>query len=342
MDCALLSTQFRGWQRKAVAAEVVWPSVFAFALTFALLSTAREKVPFPILMLDRFFPGWGWLEIAGLAFYAAWLVPKMLDPIGARIWRPRIWYLFTAVFFCQLLLGLLGFDAFLMTGKLHLPVPAMIVAGPIFRGEGFFMLILFFSTVALVGPAWCSHLCYVGAWDEAASRLRERRQPMPKARPIMRLTIALLVIGTTILLRIAGVPSSMAFIIALGFGLLGVAIMMLWSSHSGQRAHCIAFCPMGLIANLIGKINPFRIRIGPDCTQCRACERACRCDALDPVAIAQRRPKLSCTLCGDCVAACRHGQISHRFPGLRAERARGLFYGLVVSLHAVFLGVARI
>jgi ferredoxin len=318
------------------------PAASAFILTGIFLALAHLNTPFPILMLDRFFQGWAWLEIAGLAVYAAWLVPKMLDPVKARIWRPRIWYLFTFVFFGQLVLGLLGFEQFLMTGKLHLPVPALIAAGPIYRGEGFFMLILFFSTVVLVGPAWCSHLCYVGSWDEAASRATKKRQPMPKARPIIRVMIALLVIATAILLRIAGVPSGIAFFAALGFGLLGVLIMLLCSRRLGQRAHCTTFCPMGLIANLVGKINPFRIKIGPDCTECRACERACRCDALDLLAIRAKRPNLSCTLCGDCVAACRHGQIEYRFLWLRPEQARTLFYVLVVSLHAVFLGVARI
>ncbi len=300
------------------------------------------KEPFPILMLDRFFPGWAWLEIAGLATYAAWLMPKMLNPASAKIWRPRIWYLFTIVFFGQLALGLLGFEQFLMTGKLHLPVPAMIAAGPIYRGEGFFMLVLFLSTVVLVGPAWCSHLCYVGSWDEAASHHAGKRRPMPKARPVLRWIITLLVIGSAIGLRLTGLPSSLAFFLALGFGLVGVAIMLLWSRHWGQRAHCTTYCPMGLIANLIGKINPFRIRIGPDCTECRACIRACRCDALDLAAIQNKQPKLSCTLCGDCISACRHGQIGYRFLWLRPEQARVLFYVLVITLHATFLGIARI
>ena len=54
-------------------------------------------------------------------------------------------------------------------GEMHLPVPALILAGPLYRGEGFFMLFLFLSTVLIVGPAWCSWLCYVGAWDNVSS-----------------------------------------------------------------------------------------------------------------------------------------------------------------------------
>ncbi|HDJ22855.1 MAG TPA: 4Fe-4S binding protein [Candidatus Aminicenantes bacterium] len=67
---------------------------------------------------------------------------------------------------------------FLMTGKLHLPVPALILAGPIYRGTLSFMLILFLVTIVLVGPAWCSHLCYVGAWDDIACRRKRRLVPL--------------------------------------------------------------------------------------------------------------------------------------------------------------------
>ena len=51
-----------------------------------------------------------------------------------------------------------------MTGKLHLPVPALIVAGPVYRGSVGFMLILFLCTILLVGPAWCSHLALHAAF----------------------------------------------------------------------------------------------------------------------------------------------------------------------------------
>ena len=34
------------------------------------------------------------------------------------------------------------------------PIPAMILAGPLYRGEGFFMPLLFLSTIFFVGPAW--------------------------------------------------------------------------------------------------------------------------------------------------------------------------------------------
>ena len=43
----------------------------AFALAAVRLGAPREAVRFPILRVDRFYPGWGWLEILALAAYAA-------------------------------------------------------------------------------------------------------------------------------------------------------------------------------------------------------------------------------------------------------------------------------
>jgi hypothetical protein len=157
-------------------------SAITFLLTALLLNIVQIKAGNPLILLERFFPTMGWIEIFALAFYARWIVEKMLDPFQSAQWRSRIWLFFSIVFFSQIIFGLIGFEKFLMTGKLHIPVPAMIVAGPLFRGERFFMPILFVSTVLLVGPAWCSHLCYIGAWDNLASRSREVSRDFFKGR----------------------------------------------------------------------------------------------------------------------------------------------------------------
>ena len=48
------------------------------------------------------------------------------------------------------------------------------------RGGGLFMAILFSASVLLVGPAWCSWLCYIGAWDDRVARLRHHLVPGEK------------------------------------------------------------------------------------------------------------------------------------------------------------------
>ena len=72
------------------------------------LAVARAKVSFPILLADRFFPGWGWLEIAFLAVYAQWVGGMMLASRGHRRIRPRIWLLFSGVFLDSLFSALPG------------------------------------------------------------------------------------------------------------------------------------------------------------------------------------------------------------------------------------------
>jgi heterodisulfide reductase subunit A-like polyferredoxin len=99
---------------------------------------------------------------------------------------------------------------------------------------------------------------------------------------------------------------------------------------------------MGLLANIFGKINPWRIRIGSGCCQCGICTRVCRYGALAAEDIMTGRAGLSCSLCGDCLAGCPHGQLYYRFPGLSHEAARSAFIVVVVALHAIFLGVARL
>ncbi len=344
----LLGARARALFPRGAAMEL--PQAAAFLLTAGLLALARGKASVPVLLADRLLPGSGWLAVLALALYAAWLAGRFTHPDHGpgehRRLRPRIWALFSAVFFLQLALGLSGLTELLMTGRLHLPVPALIAAGPLFRGEGLFMPVLFASTVLLVGPAWCSHLCYIGAWDDQCSRARGAARPLVLSRAWTvggRLAALALTCGAALGLRLSGAPASLAAGLAAAFGLAGVGVMLAASRRAGAMVHCTAFCPIGLLGNLLGRLTPWRMSIRlQTCTRCGACARACRYSALAPEDIASGRPGLSCTLCGDCVAACPHDSMGYRFPFLSPAAARAVFLTLVAALHAVFLGVARI
>jgi len=325
-------------------AEAAWPEAAAFALTGGMLALARSKASMPVLLADRFLPGSGWLEMLALAAYAAWLAGRFLDPRAHRRLRPRVWALFSAVFFTQLILGLAGFSDMLMTGRLHLPVPALIIAGPLYRGGGLFMPILFASAALLVGPAWCSHLCYIGAWDDMASR-RGPNPPRPLSKRWIiggRASTLVIACGGALAMRLLGAPVELAVTLAAIFGLVGIGVMLFLSRRLGVMAHCATFCPMGLVGNILGRLTPWRMRIGQDlCTRCGVCARACRYGALTPPEIEAGRPGLSCTLCGDCVGACPHAAMRYHARGLAPDTARAAFIVLAAALHAVFLGVAR-
>ncbi|MBW1807453.1 MAG: 4Fe-4S binding protein [Deltaproteobacteria bacterium] len=312
-------------------------------MTAGLLSAVQLAVEQPrLLLLDRFYSGAGWAEVLLLTLYSGFLAKKFCDPQQARIWRPRIWRIFSVVFFAQLIIGLCGVDHFLMTGNLHLPIPAMIAAGPLYRGSGFFMPILFLSTIILVGPAWCSHLCYIGAWDDLAARARKRPQAPWRWQTAVRISLLLLVVAAAILLRMLGATPGLAASIAIAFGLGGVAVMLLLTRRVGVMVHCTIYCPIGLLANLLGKISLFRLRIGSKCNDCGICTRHCRYAALSKEDISRRRPAISCTLCGDCIASCKSAQIEYGLLRFSSATARAVFIVMIVSLHAVFLGVARL
>ncbi|WP_243438156.1 4Fe-4S binding protein [Fundidesulfovibrio soli] len=314
----------------------------AWAVALALLAVVQLKVRPPMLLAERFAHGAGWLEISLLALYAGFTAEALCDPLRASKARRRAWGLFSLAFFGQLALGLAGFKDFLMTGALHLPVPALIVAGPLFRGEGLFMLCLFSATVLLVGPAWCSHLCYIGAWDSAMSQARKRPSAAPAWLRRGRILLAAAVFGVAWALGRMGVTSMTAVWLAGGFGLAGVGIMAFASRRTGVMAHCSGWCPMGLLAGLAGKLSPWRLRIGSGCKGCGVCSLACRYDALRPEDLGRKRPGVSCSLCRDCLGACPKSEMELTFLGRSGPWVWATFSAVVAALHAVFLGVARI
>lgn len=319
------------------------PIISSFLLTAALLGFIQWKVDTPTMLLaERFLPGSGWIEILLLAFYAAWITEKMLDIKKSPPLRKRIWMAFSLVFFSQFILGLAGLEKFLMTGELHLPIPAVILSGPLYRGEGFFMLILFVGTVLFIGSAWCSHLCYIGVWDNLFACSQKKPSNLPQWRHSARLGILLFVLTTAMGLRHIGISGTVAAGLAIVFGLLGVGIMIFISRKMGTMVHCSVYCPTGLVADWLGKALPFRIRIDSKCDDCGVCTLTCRYNALETNDIQNRKAGITCSLCGDCIQSCNKEALHYKFFGLRPQTARSVFIILIVSLHAVFIGLARL
>ena len=58
--------------------------------------------------------------------------------------------------------------------------------------------------------------------------------------------------------------------------------------------------------------------------------------------IKNKKPAPTCTLCGDCLSACGSDSIKYKFFGLKPQHARNLYLFISVSLHAMFLCLARI
>ena len=99
-------------------------------LVGGLLSMVQVMPKNPLLIGERLFPYGGWIQVILAMLYGGWLCYKMQDRQERPKWRKRAWLLFSIVFFGQLALGIFADPIFLMTGKLHLPIPAVILAGP--------------------------------------------------------------------------------------------------------------------------------------------------------------------------------------------------------------------
>ena len=294
-----------------------------------------------MLILERFIEGGGWFEILGVSFYAGFLAKMMQDTANSGRWRRISWTLFSVVFFSQLILGVSGLERFLMTGELHLPVPAMIISGPVYRAEISFMTILFLSTVILTGPAWCSHFCYFGGLDNHLAAGKPRAKSFRNQFKI-RHSLLMIFIVVTLLLRLLNVSSLHATLLGLAAGVAGLLVMVLLTYPSGRMAHCTLFCPVGTVVMYLKRLNPFRIYIHSNCTLCMSCAPHCKYDALHPESIRKGRPDASCTYCGDCLSSCHKGSIRYGFPGLSNHQARKLYLFLTVSIHAIFMALARI
>lgn len=316
-------------------------SISVVLATGILLTFVQVKVDNPLLVLERFMKGGAWIEIVLISMYGGIVAWFMYDPGKSARWRQATWFAFSLVFFSQLVLGLYVSDKFLMTGKLHLPVPLMMISGPIYRGQFSVMTILFLSTILLSGPAWCSHFCYFGALDSMGSGKKRRRTTLGRIWQL-KLPFLVLIIAITIMLRIFKVDTLIATYLAVGFGVLGLLIILIYSSRTGTMVHCLVWCPIGTVVSGLKHVNPFRLKITDSCTNCMRCTHHCKYDALRKDDILRRKPALTCTLCGDCISSCHVGSLQYKFLSLSPAASRYLYLGITITLHAMTLALAKI
>lgn len=311
-------------------------------MTGVLLSIVQTVVRPPLLLGERLFTGGGWVQVVLAAWLAGWLYLKMFDRKRRALWRRRVWMLFSIVFFTQLLLGIAVDTVFFMSGQLHFPIPALIPTGIFYRGEVSFMPFLFLVTILLSGGAWCSQLCYFGAWDSWAAGKRERQGIPPRTRGRVRWTILVLFIFVALGLRMFDVPVIYASLIAGGSGIVGIGVILFISRKRGIVIHCSAYCPAGTVVSYLKYISPWRFRMNERCVRCMACSKICRYDALPRGSVLKGRPAVNCTLCGDCLTACRHDALEYHFFGFSPVFSERLWLGTVLVFFTCFLAIARV
>jgi polyferredoxin len=157
-----------------------------------------------------------------------------------------------------------------------------------------------------------------------------------------RMFFLIFVLLESIVLRLAGASIALAISQGLILGVIGVVIIFTLSHQKGIMVHCSAYCPLGLVSNITGRISLFRIKINDDCIECMNYLPACRYNALFEDDIKRRKPGYSCTLCGDCVQECESAAIEYNLYGLSANTSRLTFLFIVIVFHACFIALARI
>lgn len=308
-------------------------------ITLSLLLFVRTKLRSDFLLFDRLFENGGLWQIAIITLFSACIAYKFYDRDDRAKWRQRVWLFFGIIFFMQLLLGIVVDSLFLMSGKLHLPIPSVILTGSIYRMDIGFMPILFFVTVLLSGGAWCSYLCYFGAFDSVASGGgKHTSYPRLKYR-VYVLTVFVLI---AVVLRVANTSMEIATWFGVSSGILGLLIIIFISRTKKTMSHCSFFCPLGTVVSYLKFVSPFRYRISDRCTQCLGCTTSCKSGALSKGNIYRSKPSIGCTMCGDCAVKCKHKAFEYRFLRFSPRVSELIFVGTVVVIYSLFLIFARV
>lgn len=317
-----------------------------FMATFLALFYLRQSVKMNFLLLERYLPLLGSVQIFLAAWYAAFIGGKLVDPRQSRKTRRVVWLVFGIIFFAQFFLGVAGVDRMLLTGKLHVPIPAFIIFAPIFRDAMSMMPVIVLVATLLAGSSWCSMLCYFGPFDALAAGGKAVR-PYPAflraalqyGRLFILVTGSLAALG----LRAWGLSTSGAISIAVVYAVLSLLIMAVFSKKYAGMAHCTTACPLGLLANILGRLSPWRVRVSTSsCDNCGACDKICKYSAITPESRARGKTLLRCSLCRDCISICKNKAIFLYFPGLSPQAAWLALVGLTTVLHALFLSVAMV
>ena len=196
----------------------------------------------------------------------------------------------------------------------------------------------------LAGSAWCSHLCYLGVWDARAADAGPRSgRGVPAFWRKMRWGLLAVSLLLPLGLRLAGLPWPWALVFALALGLALLPCALWLSRKLGIPVYCCGICPLGMTANLLARLSPWRLRRNGHCTGCGACARVCRYGALRLDGDGRvAGPGWRCTLCRDCMSVCRHRALEIRCCGQGGAWVEQALLCSLSVLHTLFLFMGRV
>lgn len=102
--------------------------------------------------------------------------------------------------------------------------------------------------------------------------------------------------------------------------IISFLILILLLNLIRRRFYCRYVCPTGAVLSLISWATPFGRRVSSGCVgECKHCRNLCRMGAITENGVGTATSE--CTLCTDCLTACRRGVVSFGFGRKRPDTA---------------------
>lgn len=234
---------------------------------------------------------------------------------------------------------------------------------------GGFSQIFFMWLISLItlGRGWCSWGCFYGGIDEGFSKIGKRKIiPSKKIKPWLRfipfIVLTVIIVWSFIVMspvycqwlcplklvtEYVEITNFKTYIQAIIFITLGMSLLFILPILTKKRTHCAFFCPLGAFQSLLGKINPFRIKIDKDkCIKCGKCIDVCPVMAINSDLLEKGNVSMTCTKCGKCIEKCPSNAIDFHllgkplFPGKSENKVINIFKELIApSTIFTFMGM---
>jgi len=208
-------------------------------------------------------------------------------------------------------------------------------------------LVVWIGLTVLLGRVYCSSVCPLGTLQDCMSRLPRLSRRWRVRRPYhfepvrerFRITWLIIIAGCGILgltsvilwvdpystfgrmadgllLRSTSFPVGRGEVVAASGLAFAIAVVTLvavgYVSVRHGRLICNTVCPVGSSLGLLSRVSLMQFDIDTDlCTNCRACEYACKAQCIDLSAHTVDASR--CVVCFNCMAACPDNAIRYTF-----------------------------